>query len=63
VAPAPSVYACCLAAGYIALKARVCLPVFDELLQSLRSLLLGRRCHGTAVPPQEALEAGAQCCG
>jgi hypothetical protein len=58
--PSPNMYACGLAAGYITLKTRSCLPVVEELVQSCQNLILTRRSYGKAVSKEEAAESGVK---
>ena len=51
-------YACALAAGYISLKARSCLPIVEELTQALHNLAVTRRTDGKSIPKDEAVESG-----
>lgn len=61
IRPPPSMYASALAAGYVTLKARSCLPVIEELFQACQNVAITHRSYGKAISKEEALEAGAQC--
>ena len=58
--PTPNAYACALAAGYITLTARSCLPIAEELAQALHNLAVTRRSYGKSITKEEAAEAGAR---